>query len=98
MFITAAVSSTESPSKKRSSTTRAGRSLRDSSAVSAAPLSVWTTCTRKREPAQDFVQVVDKLNQPTSLEFIGNTAYVVNLAGEIVKIDNVSGPPFGVSH
>jgi len=37
------------------------------------------------------------LNQPTSLEFIGNTAYVVGLAGEIWKIDGVSGPPFGVS-
>ena len=33
--ITAAVSSTESPPKKRSSTTRAGRSLKDSSSVSA---------------------------------------------------------------
>ena len=37
------------------------------------------------------------LNQPTSLEFIGNTAYVVTLAGEIWKIDSVSGPPFGVA-
>jgi hypothetical protein len=45
-----------------------------------------------------FTVIVEGLNQPTSLELIGNTAYVVNLAGEIVKIDNVSGPPFGVSH
>jgi sugar lactone lactonase YvrE len=30
------------------------------------------------------------LNQPTSLEFIGDTAYIVSLAGEIWKIDNVS--------
>ena len=44
-----------------------------------------------------FTVVVDGLNQPTSLEFIGNTAYVVTLAGEIWKIDNVSGPPYGVS-
>jgi hypothetical protein len=35
------------------------------------------------------------LNQPTSVEFIGNTAYVVTLGGEIWKIENVSGPPFG---
>ena len=34
--------------------------------------------------------VVDKLNQPTSLEFIGDTAYVVTLGGEIWKIDDVS--------
>ena len=45
-----------------------------------------------------FTVLVDGLNQPTSLEFIGNTAYVVNLAGEILRIDRVSTPPFGVSH
>ena len=39
--------------------------------------------------------VVEALNQPTSMEFIGNTAYVVNLAGEIWKIEEVSSPPFG---
>jgi hypothetical protein len=41
--------------------------------------------------------IVAGLNRPTSLEFIGNTAYVVNLAGEIWKIENVSNPPFGLS-
>jgi hypothetical protein len=45
-----------------------------------------------------FTVIVEGLNQPTSLEFIGNTAYVVSLAGVIVKIDNVSVPPFGLSH
>ena len=34
--------------------------------------------------------VVDELNQPTSLEFIGDTALVVTLNGEIWKIPNVS--------
>ena len=34
-----------------------------------------------------FEVIVDALNQPTSLEFIGDTAYVVTLAGEIWKID-----------
>lgn len=42
-----------------------------------------------------FALVVDGLDQPTSLEFIQNTAYVVTLGGEIWKIDNVSGPPHG---
>jgi sugar lactone lactonase YvrE len=42
-----------------------------------------------------FTVVIDGLNQPTSLEFIGNTAYVVTLTGEIWKIDGVSGPPYG---
>jgi sugar lactone lactonase YvrE len=46
-------------------------------------------------PDGTFSVVVDGLNQPTSLEFIGNTAYVVNLAGEVWKIEDVSSPPFG---
>ena len=43
-----------------------------------------------------FTVVIDDLNQPTSLEFIGNTAYVVTLTGEIWKIDAVSCPPYGM--
>jgi sugar lactone lactonase YvrE len=43
-----------------------------------------------------FSVLVDGLNQPTSLEFIGNTAYVVTLGGAIWKIDNISGLPYGV--
>jgi len=42
-----------------------------------------------------FTTVVDGLNLPTSLEIIGDTAYVVSLAGTIVKIDGISGPPYG---
>jgi hypothetical protein len=42
--------------------------------------------------------VVGPLNQPTSVEFIGNTAYVVTLTGEIWKVENPSGPPHGASH
>lgn len=41
--------------------------------------------------------VVDGLNQPTSFEFFGNTAYVFTLSGAIYKIENVSGTPFGIS-
>jgi hypothetical protein len=40
-----------------------------------------------------FKVITDGLNQPTSLEFIGNTAYVVTLTGEIWKIDGVRCPP-----
>jgi hypothetical protein len=36
-----------------------------------------------------FTVVIDRLNQPTSLEFIKNTAYVVTLGGEIWKIKGV---------
>ncbi len=36
-----------------------------------------------------FTVVIDQLNQPTSLEFIAKTAYVVTLGGEIWKIKDV---------
>jgi hypothetical protein len=42
-----------------------------------------------------FTDVVDELDRPTSLELIGNTAYVVTLPGEVWKIDNVTEPPYG---
>jgi hypothetical protein len=46
-------------------------------------------------PYRTFSVIEDGLNQPTSMEFIGHTAYVVSLAGEVWKIDNVSSPPYG---
>ena len=33
--------------------------------------------------------LIDRLNQPTSLEFLGKTAYVITLGGEILKIKGV---------
>jgi hypothetical protein len=45
-----------------------------------------------------FTVVTDSLDRPTSLDFIGNTAYIVTLTGEIWKIEGVSGPPYGVSY
>jgi hypothetical protein len=43
-----------------------------------------------------FTVVADGLDRPTSLEFIGNTAYVVTLNGEIWKVESVSCPPHRV--
>ena|SRR5438094_10070126 len=40
-----------------------------------------------------FTVIMDGLDRPTSLEFIGNTAYFVTLTGEIWKINGVSCPP-----
>ena len=37
-----------------------------------------------------FTVVLDGLNQPTSFEFIANTAYVVTLTGEVWRIDDVA--------
>ena len=42
--------------------------------------------------------ITDHLNLPTSLEFIGTTAYVVTLTGEVWKIEGASEPPYGASH
>ena len=43
-----------------------------------------------------FTVVTGALDRPISLEFIGDTAYVVTLTGEIWTIASASGPPFGV--
>ena len=40
-----------------------------------------------------FTVITDGLDRPTSLEFIGNTAYFVTLTGEIWKIDGVRCRP-----
>ncbi len=42
-----------------------------------------------------FSVVASELNLPTSLEFVKNTAYIVNFVGEVWKIENVASPPFG---
>jgi len=44
-----------------------------------------------------FTEITGELDQPTSLEIIGNTAYIVTLTGEIWTIDNIAGPPFSFS-
>ena len=37
-----------------------------------------------------FTTVVDGLDRPTSLEFIGDTAFVVTLTGTVVKIEGAA--------
>ena len=44
-----------------------------------------------------FTVVIGGLNQPTSLEFIGTTAYVVTFGGEVWRTNDVSCPPYGAS-
>jgi hypothetical protein len=41
-----------------------------------------------------FTVVADELDIPTSLEIIGNSAYIVTLEGEVWAIDNIAGSPF----
>jgi hypothetical protein len=59
------------------------------------PAQTNTGALVKVNPEGTCTVLVDGLNQPTSMEFIGNTAYVVNLAGEVWKIEDVSAPPYG---
>jgi len=64
----------------------------------AAPAKPYTGSLVKVNADGTFTVIIDGLNLPTSLEFIGNTAYVVSLTGEIYKIENVSEPPYGNSN
>jgi hypothetical protein len=42
-----------------------------------------------------FTELAGGLNLPTSFEIIGNTAYVVNLVGEVWVFPGLAGPPYG---
>ena len=42
-----------------------------------------------------FSVVATRLDRPTSLEIIGNTAYVVTLTGQIWSVDDIAAPPYG---
>ena len=55
-----------------------------------APAAPNTGALVKVDRGGTFSTVVDGLDRPTSLEFIRNTAYVVTMAGEVLKIANVS--------
>ena len=60
-----------------------------------SPANPGTGALVQVEPDGTFTTVIANLNQPTSLEFIGNTAHVVTLGGEIWRVEDVSDPPFG---
>lgn len=42
-----------------------------------------------------FVPVVDGIDRPTSMEIVGNDAYIIGVSGDVLRIDDVAGPPFG---
>jgi hypothetical protein len=62
-----------------------------------APASPGTGALVEVEGDGSLTPLVEGLDRPTSLEFIGNTAYVTTLEGEVWVIEDVSGPPFGGS-
>jgi hypothetical protein len=63
-----------------------------------APATPYTGSLVQVNKDGSFSEVIGGLNQPTSMEFIGNTAYIVSLTGDIYKIENVSNPPYGTSN
>lgn len=63
--------------------------------VPAEPALPNTGALLEVEPDGTLTVIAGGLNRPTSLELIGNTAYVITLGGEIWKIDDVSDSPFG---
>jgi hypothetical protein len=67
----------------------------DDPACAGAPADPDTGFLVRATANGTFTSLAEELNQPTSLELIGNTAYVVTLGGEIWKIADVSGPPYG---
>jgi hypothetical protein len=66
-------------------------------ACAGSPASHDTGALMKARANGTFATVADELDQPSSLEIIGTTAYVVTLGGEIWRIDDISGPPYGKS-
>jgi len=55
-----------------------------------APAQPNTGALLMLKPNDIFNVIADSLNLPTSIEFIGNKAYIVSLAGELWEINNAS--------
>lgn len=64
-------------------------------ACAGSPASHDTGALVKANANGTFTTIAEDLDQPTSLEIVGTTAYVVTLSGEVWKIDDISGPPYG---
>jgi len=60
-----------------------------------SPASHDTGALLRANAGGTMTTVADALDQPSSLEVIGNSAYVVTLGGDVVKIDDIAGPPYG---
>jgi hypothetical protein len=60
-----------------------------------SPASHDTGALLRANAGGTMTTVADGLDQPSSLEVIGNSAYVVTLGGDVVKIDDIAGPPYG---
>jgi hypothetical protein len=59
------------------------------------PASHDTGALLRANASGTMTTVADDLDQPSSLEIIGNSAFVVTLGGDVVRIDDIAGPPYG---
>lgn len=60
-----------------------------------SPALPFTGALLEVNPDGSLTTIAGNVDRPTSLEIIGNTAYIVTLPGEIWRIDNIGSPPFG---
>ena len=67
----------------------------DCASAAGSPADPNTGALLRANADGTFTTVADGLNQPSSLEIIGNTAYVVTLGGEVWRIDDIASPPYG---
>lgn len=64
-------------------------------AYEGAPADPDTGSLVRAERDGTLTVVAAPLDRPTSMEIIGNTAYIITLGGEIWTVDNIARPPFG---
>ncbi|CAM4458430.1 ScyD/ScyE family protein [Deinococcus marmoris] len=65
------------------------------STFEGAPANPNTGSLVRAEWDGTFTVVAGPLDRPTSMEIMGNTAYIVTLGGEIWTVDNIASPPSG---
>jgi hypothetical protein len=69
--------------------------LGDDPANAGMPASADTGALLRVKKNGGLAPVVGELDRPTSLEFVGNNAFVITLTGKVIRIDHVGRPPFG---
>jgi hypothetical protein len=67
----------------------------DDPACAGAPADPGTGALMRANANGTFSTIAAQLDRPTSLEIVDNTAYVVTLGGEILRVEDIAGPPYG---
>jgi hypothetical protein len=67
----------------------------DDPACAGAPADPDTGALMRANANGTFSTIAAQLDRPTSLEIVDNAAYVVTLGGEILRVEDIAGPPYG---